>query len=324
MYTIRPFDYTHTDYETILSIRNHARPDSPRTITEWQYEDSVQREEFPHHRDLIFTDYAQTPIAFADYGQSHSSYHPQKYYWRITVHPDHVHHAIYAQHLAHILTMLANKDLIAITTDALDNQAVLRDFLASENFVETIRFMISELDVNAFDLSRWADAELRVKQQNIQIKALSELIPSDPMWQHKLYELDWLINRDMPNIAPPVKSSFEQFKISNIEHPKFDPDFWFIALHDDEFVGLTQYWSNREDTELLKVGDSGVIGEYRRHGIVTALKIESIRFAKRLGVPLMRTTNADVNPMYQINLRLGFQPVPSWIDFEKSLKDVDQ
>lgn len=323
MYTIRPFDYSQADYEAVVMIRNLARPDSPRTITEWQYEDSVRREEFPLHRDLIFTDAGQTPIAFANYGQSHTSYHPQKYYWRITVHPDHVQTTVYAQHLAHLIHVLADKDLIAITADALDNQTVLLDFLASQNFVETMRFMVSQLDTQAVDLSQWAELEQKVRSMDVHIKPLSDLISTTPDWQHKLYELDWLINRDMPNIAPPVKSSFEQFKSSNIDHPKFDPDFWFIAVHEGEFVGLSQYWSNREDTDLLKVGDSGVIRDYRRRGIVTALKVESIRFAQSLGVPLIRTTNALENPMYQINLRLGFQPLPSWVDFEKSLKEAD-
>ena len=173
--------------------------------------------------------------------------------------------------------------------------------------------------MNAFDLAKWSDAEQRVADQDIRIRSLSEIMPTDPQWEQKLYELDWLVNRDMPSTEPSVKSSFEQFQKSNTLHPKFDPDFWFIAMHGDDFVGFSQFWSTREDKDVLKTGDSGVIREYRRKGIVTALKLHTIRFAKEIAAHKIRTTNASINPMFEINVRIGFTLLPSWIEFEKNL-----
>lgn len=318
MYTIRDFDYSDNDYRALVTVRNSARPDSPRSEEEWRYSDSTMNLEFPYHRDLMLADDGEI-VAFGVYGQDKTSFHPQKYYWHITAHPNHNKTAVYATYFEHILKTLADKNLIALITQSLSNQTLLLDYLQSQGFKEIMRFNVSELDVNAFDLSQWSTAEQRVSDQDIRIRSLSEIMPIDPQWEHKLYELDWLVSKDMPSSEPPVKSTFEQFQKSNTQHPKFDPDFWFVATHDDEFIGFSQFWSNREDKDLLKTGDSGVIREYRRKGVVTALKIHGIRFTQELGVPLIRTTNASINPMYQINVKLGFKLLPSWIEFEKAL-----
>ena len=317
MYTIRDFDYSDDDYRALVTVRNSARPDSPRSEEEWRYSDSSMNPDFAYHRDFVLAN--GEVVAFGVYGQDNTSFHPQKYYWRVTAHPDHAKTAIYATYFEHILKALADKNLIALMVDALTNWTTKIDYLQSQGFKETMRFNISQLDVNAFDLSQWSTAEQRVTDQDIRIRSLSEIMPIDPQWEHKLYELDWLINRDMPSPEPPVKSTFEHFQKANTHHPKFDPDFWFIATHDDEFIGFTQFWSNRDDKDLLKTGDSGVIRAYRRKGVVTALKVHAIRFTQAIGVPRIRTANAAINPMYQINVKLGFKLMPSWIDFEKLL-----
>jgi mycothiol synthase len=59
--------------------------------------------------------------------------------------------------------------------------------------------------------------------------------------------------------------------------------------------------------------------EYRRRGIATALKVHIIQFAKARGVQEIFTTNDAQNPMYQLNLALGFQPQPSWVRVEKAI-----
>lgn len=59
--------------------------------------------------------------------------------------------------------------------------------------------------------------------------------------------------------------------------------------------------------------------EYRRRGLATALKLHIIQFAKAHGVQEIFTTNDSQNPMYQLNLALGFKPQPSWVRVEKQL-----
>ena len=47
----------------------------------------------------------------------------------------------------------------------------------------------------------------------------------------------------------------------------------------------------------------------------------SIEFAQAYGAQWIETSNEENNPMLQLNLRLGFQPAPAWLSFEKRLDD---
>jgi hypothetical protein len=37
---------------------------------------------------------------------------------------------------------------------------------------------------------------------------------------------------------------------------------------------------------------------------------------------LIETYNEENNPMYALNLALGFKPQPAWLEFEKRLKEM--
>ena len=62
--------------------------------------------------------------------------------------------------------------------------------------------------------------------------------------------------------------------------------------------------------------------EYRRKGIATALKYNSLTWAKSQGFNWIRTDNADTNEgMLSINIRAGFKFMPAWLLYEKVLKE---
>jgi len=54
-----------------------------------------------------------------------------------------------------------------------------------------------------------------------------------------------------------------------------------------------------------------------RMGVATAMKVAAISFAQETGITEIDTDNEENNPMYQINLQLGFQPMPAYLDFIK-------
>ena len=62
---------------------------------------------------------------------------------------------------------------------------------------------------------------------------------------------------------------------------------------------------------------TGVLRTYRRMRIATALKVRTIEFAQTYGAQWIETSNEENNPMLQLNLRVGFQPAPAWLSFEK-------
>ena len=66
-------------------------------------------------------------------------------------------------------------------------------------------------------------------------------------------------------------------------------------------------------------GGLGVIREFRRKGIATALKIKAIEALLKKGITEIRTDNEENNPMYKINVALGFKPVPFSLEYIKEL-----
>ena len=66
-------------------------------------------------------------------------------------------------------------------------------------------------------------------------------------------------------------------------------------------------------------GGLGVLKKYRRRGIAIALKIKAIEVLLKKGVIDIRTDNEENNPMYKINVALGFKPVPFSLDYLKNI-----
>lgn len=47
------------------------------------------------------------------------------------------------------------------------------------------------------------------------------------------------------------------------------------------------------------------------HKLYNEIELDIIKF--------IETDNEENNPMYQINMKLGFEPLPAWVDYEKTL-----
>jgi mycothiol synthase len=78
-----------------------------------------------------------------------------------------------------------------------------------------------------------------------------------------------------------------------------------------ELAGFTDTFWNPENPENLGQGDTGVLPDYRGHGLGKWLKAAMIQkvLAERPIVKRIRTGNADSNlPMLAINQALGFKP----------------
>ena len=62
-----------------------------------------------------------------------------------------------------------------------------------------------------------------------------------------------------------------------------------------------------------------MLREYRRKGIATALKVKAIEKLCEKGIKKVRTDNEENNPMYKINVALGFTPEPYCYDYQREL-----
>lgn len=320
MITIRPFDFSDEDYHRAIAIDADIIDEPPEPLEEWKHDDQTRSGEYPYYRDIVLRD--GQVIAFVETFQSRYAYHPQKYECRIFVDPQHDGPDVRPAVLEHVLQRLADEDLIALQSGMLDDKPYAMRFFDEYGFEKVAEEKLSKLDVPAFDTGQYAALLARLEHEGIEIVTLRELQERDPDWQRKLYDLDVTVNRDIPSTGEKHYPPFEEWLVSRLQAPHFDADAWFIALDGERYAGHSQGNINREGQPVQFItGVTAVRREYRRRGLATALKVRAIGYAQEQGVPEIFTTNDSQNPMYQLNLKLGFKPLPSWVRVEKRLKE---
>ena len=93
-----------------------------------------------------------------------------------------------------------------------------------------------------------------------------------------------------------------------------------VAVMNGKYIGSTdlEVYPKAEPHKAW-TGGLGVLKEFRRKGLATALKIKAIEKLLKKGITEVRTDNEENNPMYKINVALGFKPVPRSLEYMKNL-----
>ncbi|MEM7538761.1 MAG: hypothetical protein AAF639_41765 [Chloroflexota bacterium] len=330
MYTIRDFDRTDAGYAAGVTLHNAAWPDDLATVEDWKEWEARRDPKYLNVGVMIDIDVPsdgtgeKTLVAIGGYGESHWSHQPGKYFMEVTVHPDYQGHGIESFFFDTVSARLADRDPkpAKFTADAREDKTEYIDFLKSRGYVQVMRYPVSQLDVTDYDFSRFAGSEERVTSEGIEIHTLTHLMSVDPGWKEKIYELEWALEQDMPYVDPPTKPSMEQFD-KKFKSARFRPDGWFIAVDPVngalDYVGMSTIWADSANTEKVHVGVTGTLNTYRRRGIATALKLRTFVYTQGVGAKYIETDNEENNPMYDLNIALGFKPKPAWVDFEKKL-----
>jgi GNAT superfamily N-acetyltransferase len=204
-----------------------------------------------------------------------------------------------------------------------EDHEVARAFLEKRGFRVSMKEQDSELDLTTWDASRFAGVAEKVRKSGIEILPASELAERDPDWQRKAWELHGEIIPDVPDDDTLVNEPFEVFRKS-FDHPDFIPEGYFLALDGDRWIGMSSVWNRRNKPGELYTRLTGVVRDYRRRGVATALKVRAHEFARSSGAETIVTDNEENNPMYGLNVMLGFRPTKAWLQFRKELGASDE
>lgn len=314
---IRPF--TPDDYATMSRIHHAIYPEYPESAEEFRYHDENRDPRLTWGRFVAESE--GSIVGFGGYGQSSGMYHPQKFHLGIYVQPEYQGKGIGRILYDQISDTLAPLDPIAFRGDARENDERTLRFLADRGFVEEMREQESELDLSRFNPAEWQNSLERVAREGIVIKSYAELAPEDTEAGPKLHELHWQIAQDIPHQDTVTKISYETWA-KRFNSPNFIAAGNFIALEGDRYAGTSLLWANKTDANL-GTGMTGVLRDYRKRGIATALKVRALTWAKERGTPVVRTANeVNNNGMLGINFRLGFVPTPAWVFLVKTIKDA--
>ncbi len=319
---IREFDYSDVDYEAMISLLNAIWPDEPSSIEGTRYWDDTRDRNYMFERFVAEQNGAI--VGHVTYGESSWSYVPGKYFIQVRVLPDRQRQGIGSSLYDHAVGVMSGRELrpIAFASHAREDQPQGVRFLTSRGYEQTMRDEVSWLTLADFDEERFRGVEEKVLDQGIEIRTFTELDGIDPKLRERMWELDHELMKDVPSPDPVTKQPFEQF-LKWLESPSFLPDAWLIAVDKGAYVGMTEFWKRLASPDRLGTGLTGVVRSHRRRGVATALKVRAIHFAKDYGARVIETDNEEKNPMYGLNVDLGFKARPGWLSFKKTLTTSD-
>ncbi len=315
--TVRPF--APDDYPGLAEVASAINPEYPETADNLRHHDETRDKSRKHHRLIAVKNGSVVGQGgYTDYPRGTNRF----FIW-MEVHPEQQGNG-YGQALYEaVLESLKPFDPPLIRSETRENQERGQRFLADRGFTVEMRELESAMDMDSFDASDYQHDLERSVKEGIVIKNYTQLKTETndlDALHHQLSDLHWAIDQDIPTMDENVRSPFEEW-MKRFEHPQFLPGGHIYALDGDRLVGGSILWGRPLDKDL-NTGMTGVIRDYRKKGIATALKVHALTFAREYGAKWVRTSNEENNNgMLGINRRLGFQPRPAWLFLVKKLRE---
>lgn len=192
------------------------------------------------------------------------------------------------------------------------------------SYTEIGRRLQVAIDLGRFDPARWRERAQRPVARGIRfttLEALKSAMDAKRLeaFLHEVYEVEAESWKDVPIAAPMDHWGYDVFRRLLMEQTGTAPDLDVFALDGDKVVGFTSSYRN-QGGKKGGTGYTGTLPAYRGRGIAFTLKVEALTRAKTSGLRWMLTTNDEPNkPMRAINDALGYEPLPAFIQLEKTL-----
>jgi len=197
-----------------------------------------------------------------------------------------------------------------------------KNLLINNSFKNDFKIRESSLDLGSVVLDEYSSLIGKLDSKGIRFYDAKNEMKGFPDHYNKLEELIWDYCQDMPmpKGTAHTRMPFDQFiKYQN----RFEKKLYgiqIIAVVGEKYIGATDiYVKSKSDPLKAWTGSLGVLREYRRQGIATALKIKAFEKLREKGIKQVRTDNEENNPMYLINVALGFTPEPYCFEYQKEI-----
>lgn len=311
-YEIRKFEGSDVDWAAYTRIHNQAWPDYLTTEEEARYEDTRWNAKYRRERYLIERD--GFALGFGLWCEPAWSPREGKYYldWCVDPQAGNGADAALGGFLRSRLLDLDKVD--TLETEAREDQSDRLVWLENHGFAPVQRENCSAIALSTFDPAPFRSKCLAAQARGFRILNHAQLAAQYDDWFEPLYALNTAIVVDLPAPEPVVPESRQRFE-SRFARPGFVAEGYFVAMDGDLPVGLSTLHRSLAEPRKLYVGLTGVRREYRRRGLCTALKVHALQWAQSEGFERVVTDNEANNPMYDINVALGFVPMPQFIVF---------
>lgn len=311
---IRPFQATDQDYMALIEMNKFRNPDEIVTVEILRRDDAEFTSTFQAVR--VLGELNSEVVARGDYFHKPDS---RNYHFVFYVTPAWQETAVPAQMHRYLLAEIAKHQPQKVVSEPPENEQFRITLLEADGFDLLMRFPRSSLDMRQVNPADYESVLHNVRQQGIRLVTLTDVMASDPDWQHNVWQLFGQIERDIPTAYPEEPTPFDEYA-NYYKGDDFRPDSWAIAVDKNAgYVGMCVVNVMSRRPHGLFAGITGVIQSHRRRKIATALKLCSIRYAQENGFTTIYTNNEENNPMFQLNLELGFKPLPAWTYYEKEV-----
>ncbi len=321
MIKIKKFTETDYEFEEIARIRNlinHDSIDHP----DYDKDDWAMRDKsLIRDRLLLYDENKLIAILYYVQGREENK---RTCFFNIVLDPSYngnqYRETLYQQMLNQIKQFNCNKLYSNIYEHA--NYQNYQKLLINHNFklVQTNREYSS--DIRQINTKKYQSLIDKLESEGIKFYDSKYQMQEFPNHFQKLEELEWIIDQDVPipDGMNHTRTPFNRWKKQCIDFYNDCYGVHIVAVQNGEYIGCT-------DIEVLPkaephkgwTGTLGVIRKFRRRGIAIALKIKAIEGLLKKGVTEVRTDNEENNPMYKINVELGFKAVPFSLEYMKGI-----
>jgi len=300
-----------TDYRWLAEWWNAENPEEPRLASEYEHYDGMREPQY------LFERWTSPGRWMASFGHNSWAQKEGRYVLDIEMAPE-MGRDVYDR----IVDWGLAKAIEAKGTEVMmwgRNDRPRSEWLVKRGFdiIETIP--VTLLEMANFDPNSVPNRRTELEEEGIRFCTFADLDAEGVDWMPLLYESSWEISKDIPAAYEPTKPTYEEFRRRITSSKEHQLDRMWAAMDGNVVAGYSRLFPSQADPSRWRTGMSGVIRSHRRRGIVTVLKVMGATEAKRQGAVTIQTENNDVNPMLQVNLRMGYREAYQYLLLEKKI-----
>ncbi len=293
---------SEAEYRASLAVRNTVVDYAPMTYEESKERDRVR----PAHRELVrWVGYEDETVVARIVLQEHDDPTDRTYHTATAVVGGPGHHARALTAMEFLLEQASLRKARRVLAEARNDHPEHVNANIALGFETKQRNPMSAATLRDLDLDP-------VEVPGVQLTTCDQLLAELGEPFYRLYwRLHMDIVRDVPSPVPFVETPYEDFR-GEFSDSFLDKSALHVALIDGEMVGVSEFAQNRKDKTQGITYLPGVRREARRRGIATAIKKRAMADARSRGIEVLWTDNEEGNPMYTLNLKLGFEKQFEW------------
>jgi GNAT superfamily N-acetyltransferase len=177
---------------------------------------------------------------------------------------------------------------------------------------------ISRLIVAEANLEGYDGLDRKFEASGIIVRRLEEFT-NDEDFLHRLHDMMFEAEKDIPSSEEWTQDPFETWRRQMFESDGSAPDLFWMAIDDGQPVAMAALI--RHTDTVVSNGLTATARSHRGQGLARALKKIQIDWCRENGVEQIYTGNDMANErMLSINVPLGYQAVPSQLEFVKDFE----